>query len=112
MTDEQRVRLEAVPGWSYQAPTEAAWENAFAALTAFAAREGHCRPPHGHREQGVGIHGWSQRQRARQDRGELSENRAALLEQLPRWPRRSTDDVQLLGCGVTFQDPLFRSGDF
>lgn len=100
MTDEQRQRLDALPGWSYQPPTEAAWDVALAALAAFAAREGHCRTPRGHRERGVNIDGWSKQQRARYHRGELPAARAARLEELPGWSWTPQDDAWEYGYAV------------
>jgi hypothetical protein len=100
MTADQRTRLEAVPGWTYDAPTQSAWDTALAALRTFANREGHCRTPRRHREGGVDIDGWSKQQRARYHRGELSVDRVAQLEAVPGWSWRPQDDAWQAGFSV------------
>jgi very-short-patch-repair endonuclease len=85
MTDEQRARLAAVPGWTFTAPTLAQWERAFAALMAFAEREGHCRILTRHREDGMDLDGWVSRQRTLFHGGELSASRRERLEGVPGW---------------------------
>jgi hypothetical protein len=53
MTPERRQRLDAIGfDWSQR---ESAWEEGFAAQTAFKLREGHCAVPQQHVE---GIRAW------------------------------------------------------
>jgi superfamily II DNA or RNA helicase len=67
-------RLESL-GFSWN-PLAEAWNSNFAALSAFHAREGHCRVPKGHKEHGLRLGDWVSNQRA---------NRARLLpEQVQR----------------------------
>lgn len=93
MTAGQRVRLEAVPGWSYTSPLDAAWDAALEAFEAFAQREGHCRPPRHHREEGVALDAWSKQQRTRYHRGALRRDRVARLEAVPGWSWSPLDDA-------------------
>lgn len=93
ITEEQRTRLEAIPGWTYQAPTQARWETARAALHVFAEREGHCRTPRQHQEHGVDIEAWSKQQRARHHSGQLSADRVSRLEQVPGWSWSPQEDT-------------------
>ena len=85
MTDAQRARLEAVPGWTFAQPTEAAWERAYAALQVFADREGHCRLPTQHRENDINIDSWAGRQRTLFHSGRLKHDRVQRLEAVPGW---------------------------
>jgi hypothetical protein len=85
MTGEQHDRLAAVPGWTFTAPTVAAWDRALAALVTFAAREGHCRIPTGHQEGGVDLDGWAARQRMLSRSDRLSPERVQLLEAVASW---------------------------
>ena len=48
MSAERKQRLDAI-GFVWD-PLESAWEEGFAALTTFKAREGHCRVPERHVE--------------------------------------------------------------
>jgi hypothetical protein len=91
MIDEQRRRLEALPGWTYAPPTESAWEAGLKGLAAFAARTGHCRLPTGQREGGVDIDSWAARQRSRFHRGQLRADRVQRLEAVPGWSWTPTD---------------------
>lgn len=44
LSQDQRTRLEAVPGWKWNF-RDAAWEAAFVALQRYASVNGHCRVP-------------------------------------------------------------------
>lgn len=81
---ERVKRLEALPGWSW-GPKEDAWENGFAALTAFLAREGHTRVAHGHIECGVDLRTWIQMQRQYRKKNKLSADRISRLEAVQGW---------------------------
>lgn len=61
------------------------WETKYALLTAYAAREGHARPPESHLEAGRKLGTWAAQQRARYRRGELEPDRAERLASLPGW---------------------------
>jgi hypothetical protein len=100
MTPEQKQRLDALPGWTYKAPTETAWDAALAALAAFADREGHCRTPRQHREAGINIDSWSKQQRARYQRGVLRADRAHRLGCLTGWSWQPQEDAWETGLEV------------
>ena len=61
MPVERRQRLDAI-GFFWN-PREEAWEEGYAALTKFKAREGHCRVPALHTEGTFKLGGWVQVQR-------------------------------------------------
>ena len=62
---ERRQRLDAI-GFVWDA-RESAWEEGFAALMTFKAREGHCRVPALHTEGTFKLGGWVRKQRLRSD---------------------------------------------
>ena len=93
MTEDQRARLAAVPGWTFMPPTEAAWEASFAALQAFAEREGHCRLPTQHRENGINIDSWAMRQRTLFHSAKLKADRVQRLEAVTGWSWRPMEDA-------------------
>jgi hypothetical protein len=63
LTAERRQRLDTL-GFIWT-PHESGWEEGYAALKNFKAREGHCRAPQGHVENGFNLGAWvsSQRQK-------------------------------------------------
>ena len=80
---ERLRRLEAVPGWVWDA-REVAWEEAYARLRLFAEREGHSRVPKDYQdEDGFSLGAWTARQR--QHRGRLPAERRQQFEALPGW---------------------------
>ncbi len=59
------------------------WENRYELLLEFVSREGHCRVPARHVEDGVSLGRWLRFQRKNRDR--LNAERAQALERLPGW---------------------------
>jgi predicted helicase len=62
MSDERRQRLDEI-GFDWD-PYATDWEQSFAYLKAFEKREGHCRVPSGHDENGFRLGQWVEDQRA------------------------------------------------
>jgi hypothetical protein len=80
---DRRVRLEALPGWTWNALSDR-WENGFRHLLEFVQREGHAVVKQGFvSEDGYRLASWVQNQRAWRER--MSRERAARLEALPGW---------------------------
>ena len=85
LADERVHQLESVAGWIWDTH-EAAWEDAYARLREFVAREEHGRVPRSYRDDdGFNLGQWVQNTRARGRRGDLSQERARRLESLPGW---------------------------
>lgn len=79
------ARLESLPGWMWR-PAGARWEYGFAQLEAFAAATGQASPSQNYvTEQGYRLGEWANKQRCARARGQLDDQRAALLEALPGW---------------------------
>lgn len=77
---EIAARLDLLP------PTkEERWEDAFAVLERFVAREGHARVPAEHVEDGFNLGIWLENQRFLHTEGHLSQAQASRLEALPGW---------------------------
>jgi hypothetical protein len=81
---DRAARLEALPGWSWS-PQAEEWPQGYAALMAFAAREGHADVPKRHVEAGFTLGTWVQHQRTDYRTGALDLGRVDQLEQLPGW---------------------------
>jgi superfamily II DNA or RNA helicase len=89
LSNGRRSRLEATTGWSWttrSAPRKS-WEESFATLLQYVAREGHARVPPKHVEQGQQLGLWvvAQRSAYRDRLPRLTPDRAARLEALPGW---------------------------
>jgi superfamily II DNA or RNA helicase len=83
MDHQRERRLEALPGWAWDAQ-EAAWEEGFAHLLKFVEREGHARVPKEWRENGFRLGQWVEMQRGRRLK-KLDPKRQVRLEALPQW---------------------------
>jgi hypothetical protein len=78
ISPERRQRLDALGFvWNTLA---ASWEEGFRFLELFCQREGHCRVPDKHREQGYRLGAWVSNQRTAQDK--LAPDRRARLDAL------------------------------
>lgn len=84
LTADQVRRLEAV-GFTMKNRDEQKRERLFAALEAFAARNGHWRTPVAFRVDGLSLGSWATRLRQRYERGDLSPDDARRAERLPGW---------------------------
>jgi hypothetical protein len=83
MEPGRRMRLESLPGWSWDPFTDQ-WEEGFSHLKEFADREGHCRLAIKYRtEQGYRLGQWINVQRTQQDK--MDPDRRMRLESLPGW---------------------------
>lgn len=78
----------SVPGWSWDVLADR-WDEAFAYLQEFEAREGHARVPTSHIENGFRLGQWVNHQRARYARSALGADRVRRLEAFPRWSWRT-----------------------
>ena len=75
LTSHQIQRLDSI-GFIWDPHVEQ-WEKSFAALHRFKQREGHCRVPHKHNEDGLKLGSWVLNQR--NDKGKLSQDRLSRL---------------------------------
>lgn len=94
ITDEQRARLEAVPGWTYESPVDEFWDRAYTALADFARAHGHVRNPSA---SDVDLRGWVGQQRQKFRAGTLPGDRVRRLESLPGWSWDPTQDAWEVG---------------
>jgi Helicase associated domain len=83
MSPDRRRRLEALPGWSWNARSDL-WDEGFAHLKEFSEHEGHCRVPYGYKSEDdyrLGI--WVLTQRKKKDL--MNPDRRQRLEAMPGW---------------------------
>ena len=79
------VRLEALPGWTWD-PVDDQWERGFAAVGAYSAEHGNARVPWDRvADDGLRIGQWVASQRNAYRFGRLTANRIERLEALPGW---------------------------
>ena len=79
-SEERRKRLDEL-GFVWDT-LEAAWEEGFSYLKAYKKREGHCRVPDGHKENGFDLGGWVRRQRQSKRQESLPQARRQQLNEL------------------------------
>jgi Helicase associated domain len=83
MKPDRRERLEALPGWSWNAFADK-WDEGFSHLKRFSDREGHCRVSQSYRtDNGCRLGQWVSIQRA--NREMMNPDRRQRLEALPGW---------------------------
>ena len=80
---DRRLRLEALPGWSWD-PLSDLWEEGFSHLREFSKREGHCRVSHSYEcDDGYWLGQWVRIQRPARDK--IDPQRRLRLEALAGW---------------------------
>lgn len=82
LTDERVRALEALPGWSWNYQ-DSTWHRHYGAVRESGCAIGKLARPTTH--DGLQIGSWAEAQRSRHAAGQLSDERIALLEQLPGW---------------------------
>ena len=90
LNDLRRRKLEAIPGWTWNA-RESKWEEGFGHLEAYVASNRHSRVPDGHETvEGYRLGGWVANQRAKGDT--MPAERRGRLETLPGWTWDAHDE--------------------
>jgi superfamily II DNA or RNA helicase len=84
LSSERQCSLEKLPGWTWT-PSEDDWEERYALLEQFVAREGHARVPQKHVEQGIRLGIWVSVQRRDAFADVMRPERRERLEALPGW---------------------------
>ena len=82
LSPERVASLDALPGWTWTVSDDT-WDDRYALLCAFAAREGHARVPQKHVEGTVRLGKWVSVQRLKREA--LPPDRHARLESVPGW---------------------------
>ncbi|MFM8856316.1 MAG: Helicase associated domain protein, partial [Actinomycetota bacterium] len=91
LSEERQARLEALPGWSWDAIADQ-WEAGFKMLEKYAADNGDAMVPKKFMVGEFRLGGWVEEQRTKNSKGKLSTDRKVRLEALPGWSwgRRDT----------------------
>lgn len=104
LTDEQRAKLEAQPGWTWNVH-ETAWWEAYQRLVAYIDQHGHARIPRGYRgADDFALDKWLSVQRADLAAGRMAPDREAALRALPQ--------VSLDPAAERWQDALAHLREF
>lgn len=86
LREDQRKRLEDLPGWSWEHRQTRLWETYFDDLAAYAAEHGHASPSPGYvTASGVDLGAWVHELRRPSRRAKLAHARQRRLESLPGW---------------------------
>lgn len=85
LSPSRMARLEQIPGWTWRAKSEDAWEASIAAVRAWVELHGHGRVPLGAHHDGKRIGTWVARQRRAYRQGNLSHSRVSQLEAITGW---------------------------
>ncbi len=91
LADERERRLEVLPGWSWR-PKADQWEEGYAVLQAFVAREHHAHVERDHVEDGFKLGAWVVEQRQAYRQARSRPERAERLAALPGWAWSRRDD--------------------
>jgi hypothetical protein len=89
LEDAQITALEAIPGWSWQAPAsrdemwQSTWDQAYSLLEEWADTHGHANPPGDLVVDGRRLGAWVRKQRTK--RSTMPAARASRLQALPGW---------------------------
>lgn len=89
LSHERVARLEALPGWVWDA-NAAAWEDNYCRLAEYAAVHGNCAVPGSYRPDGYRLTEWATAQRTLYNKGTLRSDLVARLAALPGGPGMST----------------------
>ncbi len=96
LTESRRLRLEALPGWSWKV-LEDNWQMGLRKLLAYVAEHGDARVPLDAEYEGFPLGRWVRGRRASYTKGRLSAEKVAVLERLPGWawnaPAESWEDA-------------------
>lgn len=82
LSDEQRQRLEELPGWTHDAKSTR-WEKGYRLLQQYAAETGDANPPSDYEVDGFKLGIWARTQRANWEK--LNEERRIRLRQIQGW---------------------------
>lgn len=93
LSGDQRQRLEALPGWTFDSLVDVAFEQSMEALRSFAAAHGHVRLPRDGRWGGADLRGFCGRHRTAYWQGDLPGERVAALESIPGWSWRPQEQA-------------------
>lgn len=91
LSSDRARRLEQLPGWSWDAGD--LFDHGYAQLRAYVEAHGTAAVPWRHiTDDGFNLGAWAQNRRMMRANGQLSDERAALLEQLPGWSWNRDED--------------------